>query len=298
MISSVGILNTLDQVLPRLHPRGRRRKAEPPQEDAVQAFPREVERHFVDARDVARGDDGFLVDVAEERDLPLQLALERAIRPAEQHIGLNTDGPQVTDAVLRRLRFQLAGRGDERHQREVDVERVLTADFLAELTDGFEEGLAFDVPDRSPDFNQQNVNILGCRPNAVLYFICNVRDDLNGAPEVVTASFLLNHREVDLSRCPVVIARGHQVGEPLVVAQVEVRLGAVVGHIDLAVLIRAHRAWIDVDVRVELLKGDFVSVTFEEAPDGCGGQTFTEGRNHAAGHEDVFDGSLSVCLSP
>ena len=82
-----GIPNTLDQVLQRLHPRGRRRKAEPPQQDAVQAFAREVERHFVDARDVARGDDGFLVDVAEERDLPLRLALEQAIRPASSTSG-------------------------------------------------------------------------------------------------------------------------------------------------------------------------------------------------------------------
>jgi hypothetical protein len=35
-------------------------------------------------------------------------------------------------------------------------------------------------------------------------------------------------------------------------AKIEVRLGAVVGHIDFAVLIRAHRPRIDVEIGVEL----------------------------------------------
>ena len=48
-------------------------------------------------------------------------------------------------------------------------------------------------------------------------------------------------------------ARGVDVGEALVVAQVEVGLRAVLGDEHLAVLERAHRARIDVDVRVELL---------------------------------------------
>ena len=44
------------------------------------------------------------------------------------------------------------------------------------------------------------------------------------------------------------------VDEALVVADVEVGLGAVLGHEDLAVLERAHRARVDVQVRVELLR--------------------------------------------
>ena len=46
------------------------------------------------------------------------------------------------------------------------------------------------------------------------------------------------------------------VGEALVVAEVEVGLGAVVGDEHFAVLERRHRAGIDVDVRVELEVGD------------------------------------------
>ncbi len=46
------------------------------------------------------------------------------------------------------------------------------------------------------------------------------------------------------------------VEEPLVVSEVQVGLGAVVQHEDLAVLERVHRAGVDVDVRVELLDRD------------------------------------------
>ena len=54
------------------------------------------------------------------------------------------------------------------------------------------------------------------------------------------------------------------VGEALVVAEVEVGLGAVVGDEHLAVLIRRHRPRVDVEVGVELLEGDLEAPGFEE----------------------------------
>src|SRR5205807_5530613 len=52
--------------------------------------------------------------------------------------------------------------------------------------------------------------------------------------------------------------------ETLVVAQIEVGLGAVLGDEHLPVLEGAHRAGIDVDVRVELEEGDFDAARFED----------------------------------
>ena len=56
-------------------------------------------------------------------------------------------------------------------------------------------------------------------------------------------------------------------GEALVVAEVEVGLGAVVGDEDLAVLERAHRARVDVDVRVELQERDLEAAVLEQRAD-------------------------------
>ena len=192
--------------------------------------------------DVLGGDDRFLVHVAEERDLPLDVVVEEAIRAAEQDVGLDADRAQVADAVLRRLGLQLAGGADERHQREVDVERVLAADVLPQLADRLDERQALDVADRAADLDEDDVDVLRDRADAVLDLVGDVRDDLHGAAEVVAAPLLLDHRQVDLAGGPVVVAGRHLVGEALVVAQIEVGLGAVVGHVDLAVLVRAHRA--------------------------------------------------------
>ena len=131
--------------------------------------------------------------------------------------------------------------------------RVLAADVLAELADRFEERQALDVADRAADLDEHDVGVAARLADAVLDLVGDVRNHLHGAAEIIAAALLLDHRHVDLAGGLVAVARRGHVREPLVVAQVEVGLGAVVGHVDLAVLIRAHRARIDVDVRIELL---------------------------------------------
>ena len=75
-----------------------------------------------------------------------------------------------------------------------------------------------------------------------------MRDDLDGAPQIVAAAFLLNHRQTDLAGGPVAVARGHHARKPLIVTEIQVGLGAVVGDVYLAMLVRAHRAGVDVDM--------------------------------------------------
>ena len=164
------------------------------------------ERHLVDASHVARGDDRLLVDVAEQGDLLLEVAVERALGAAEQHVGLDADRAQVADAVLRRLGLELAGRADVGHQRQVDVERVLLADVLAELADGLEERQALDVADRAADLDEHDVDVAGDGADAVLDLVGDVRNDLDGLPEVVAAPLLLDDRHVDLAGGVVAVA--------------------------------------------------------------------------------------------
>src|SRR3546814_5980455 len=70
--------------------------------------------------------------------------------------------------------------------------------------------------------------------------------------QVVAGALLADHVLVDLAGGDRVLARQPGVDEALVVAEVQVGLGAVVGDVHLAVLERAHRARVDVDVRIEL----------------------------------------------
>ena len=69
---------------------------------------------------------------------------------------------------------------------------------------------------------------------------------------------------------PVVVAGELGVGEALVVSEVEIGFGAVVGDEDLAVLKRRHGARVDVQVRIELHQVDFEAAALEQTADrGC-----------------------------
>ena len=258
------ILDALHERFPRLHVLFGHREAQMLQHDPVEPFGAEHERDFVNRRDVLRGDDRFGIDVAEQRDLLFEIGIEEPVGAAEQNVGLDADRAQVADAVLRRLRLQLAGRADKRHERQMDVERVLAPDVLAELADGLEERQAFDVADRAADFDKHDVDVGGDGADAVLDLVGDVGNHLDGAPQIIAAALLLNHRLVDLAGRPVVVSRRLRVGEALVVAQIEVGLCAVIGDVDLAVLVGAHRPGIDVDVRVEFLQRDPVAVPLEQ----------------------------------
>ena len=98
--------------------------------------------------------------------------------------------------------------------------------------------------------------VAGDAPDALLDLVGDVRDDLDRAAEVVAAALLGDDRLVDPARRDVAELGQVLVDEALVVAEVEVGLGAVVGDEDLAVLVRRHRARVDVDVGVELQDGD------------------------------------------
>ncbi|GAA2304639.1 hypothetical protein GCM10010402_74800 [Actinomadura luteofluorescens] len=69
---------------------------------------------------------------------------------------------------------------------------------------------------------------------------------------------------------------------------VQIRLGAVVGDEDLAVLERIHRAGVDIEVRVQLLHGDPKTAEGEKPPEAGRRQTLAEARGDTAGDEEML----------
>ncbi len=264
--------------------------------DVVKPLRGQDQRHLVDRRDVLGGDDRLFVHVAEQRDLALDVRVQESIRTTEQNVGLNADRPQVAHAVLGRLRLQLAGRPDEGDERQVDVQRVVAAHVLAELADGFQKRQALDVTDSAADLDERDFRIRRRRADRVLDLVRDMGNHLDGAAEVVPAAFLLDDALIDLAGGPVGVAGRQRVGEPLVVAQIQVRLGAVVGDVHLTVLVRAHRAGIDVDIRIELEKRDPVPVPLEQRSYRGGCQPLAERGHDPAGHENVIGQRLSELI--
>ena len=191
--------------------------------------------------------------------------------------------------MLRRLRLQLRGRLQIGDQGEVDVEAILLAHVERELADRFEERLAFDVAHRAADLGDDHVDAGGGGlEQGRLDLVGDVGDDLDGLAEELAPPLLVDHREVDLPGRVVRVAVQGGVGEAFVVSEVEVGFAAVVQDVDFAVLIGAHRARIDVDVRIEFLHADGKSALFEQHADGGAGESFSQRADHAAGHEDMF----------
>ena len=126
-------------------------------------------------------------------------------------------------------------------QRHVDVQHVRAPDVLAHLADRLEERQALDVADRAADLDDHHVRVAVARDarDPLLDLVGDVRDDLDRAAEVVAAALLRDHGLVDAAGGHVGELGQVLVDEPLVVPEVEVGLGAVVGDEDLAVLVRA-----------------------------------------------------------
>jgi hypothetical protein len=196
-----------------------------------------------------------------------------AVGAAQQDVRLDADFAQLLDRVLGRLGLEFAGGRNVRQQRQVHEAGAVAAFLDAHLADRLQEGQRLDVAHRAADLDDGHVGIAGAGADMQLDLVGDVRDDLHRLAEVVAAPLLLDHRLVDLAGGEVV-ALGHPgAREALVVAQVEVGLGAVVGDEHLAVLERAHGARVDVDVGIELEQGDLDAARFKDGGQRRGGDS-------------------------
>ncbi len=214
-------------------------------------------RDLVDGVGIFQRDDRTLFNVGELRDLATRRHIDGVVGTADQHIRLQADGAQFLDRVLCRLGLGFAGGRDVRNQGQVHQHRALGADFETQLTDSFQKRLRFDITDRTADFDQGDIGIARTLDDATLDLVGDMRDDLNGRTQIITTALLAQYVLIDTARGEVVVLGHGRAYEPLVVAQVEVGFGAIMGDEHFTVLEGAHGPWIDVDVRIQLEHGDF-----------------------------------------
>ena len=228
------------------------------------------------------------LDVREQRDFRALVFRDGAVGAAQQRVWQDADFAQLLHRVLGRLGLQFTGRGDVRHQGQVDEGRVLAAGAQAQLTRRFQEWQRFDIADGAADFAQGHVVAFGATADVILDFIGDMRNHLHGLAQIFAPAFLADHRFIDLASGEVIHLFHAGGDEALVVTEVEVGFGPVVGDEYFTVLHRAHRARIDVDIRVELEHGDFKAARFEDRGEGGGGNPFSKGRHNATSDEDKF----------
>ena len=119
-------------------------------------------------------------------------------------------------------------------------------------------------PTVPPISHQHEVEAVVAVADEILDGVGDVRDHLDGGAEIVAAPLLGEDVLVDAAGGDVVLPARRTAGEALVVAEVEIGLGAVVGDEHLAVLVGRHRARIDVEIGVELAQPDLVAARLQQ----------------------------------
>ncbi|OPZ03600.1 MAG: hypothetical protein BWZ09_02352 [Alphaproteobacteria bacterium ADurb.BinA305] len=282
------VLERVDEPVPHREVGRAREDVELVADDLVEHLVMQLTGDLVDRVGVQALDDRLGHDVAEQRDLAALVFRHRTVGAAQQDVGLDADLAQLLHRVLGRLGLQFTGGRNVGQQREVDEAGAVAALFEAHLADGLQEGQRFDVAHRAADLDDRHVGALGATLDVSLDLVSDVRDDLHGLAQVLAAALLLQHRLVDLAGGEVVALAHLGAGEALVMAEVEVGLGAVFGDEDLAVLERAHGARIDVDVGVQLEVRDLDAAGLEDRPEGRCGDALAQGGHDTTGDEDVF----------
>ena len=158
--------------------------------------------------------------------------------------------------MLGGLGLYLAGGFNVGDKGQMNEQRVFLAQIPAQLADGLDEGQPFDVADGATDLNDGHIGTTIQLQNRLLNFIGDVRDHLHRSTQVFPTTLLHDHRIVNPAGGVVVLLAHDRVGVPLVMAHIQIGFGTVVGDVHLAVLKRVHGAWIHIDIRIQLLKGD------------------------------------------
>ena len=208
------------------------------------------------------------------------------VGPAHQNVRLQADGPQLLHGVLGRLGFDLAGGGDVGHQGQVHQQRAAGAQLHAQLTHRLQERQRLDVAGGAADLDDRHVGVAGALLDLQFDFVGDVRDHLHGGAQVLAAALLIQHVLVDAAGGEAVAPGQARADKALVVAQIQVGLGAVLGDEHLAVLIGAHGARIHVDVGIHLDQGDLQATGFQQGSQRRRGDSLSEGGHHPAGDKN------------
>ena len=158
----------------------------------------------------------------------------------------------------------------------MQIAGVAARQIIAQLTDGFKEWQAFNVANRAADLDQHEVKILIALKHEVLDGVGHMGNDLHGGAEIFAFALTRQNVGIDAAGGDVVALVGRTTGEALIVPQIQIGFGTIVGDKDFAVLGGRHRARIDVEIGVKLAQANLVAARLQDRAERCRCKTFTQ----------------------
>ena len=216
----------------------------------VEAIVVEVARNLINRVGVQKRNNRSELNVSEQRNLAPRPLVDIDRAATQQHFRLQADRAQLLDRMLGGLCFDFTCRGDVRNQGEVHQQCPGSAQLQFQLPNGLEERLALNITCGPANFYNSHISAVRPLDHPSLDLIRDMGNDLYRPAKVIPAPLFAQHRVVDPAGGEIV-ALGHcRPGEALVVAQIQVCFGAILGNKHLTVLKRTHGAGVNVDVGI------------------------------------------------
>ena len=171
-----------------------------------------------------------------------------------QYVGLYAEFLEFLHRMLCGLGLKLLGGGYERNIGQMDNQAV-APELPTQLPYGFKKRQRFYVAHNTADFCDYEIKFAGVAKlfDITFDFVGYVRHNLHCFPQIVATAFFVDYALVDSPRGHVVGSCCADIGEALIVPQVEVGFVAVDCHVAFSVFIGVECAWVNVDVGVEFL---------------------------------------------
>ena len=172
----------------------------------------------------------------------------------------------------------------------MDIHGIFFTDFQPDLPDCFNKRLPFDVADGAADFCNHNIRfrLPADVVNKRFDLIRNMRDDLHGAAEVFSSALLVQNIPVDFTGRQVGIFVQILVNKTLIMPEIQIRFRTVFRDIYFSVLIGAHGARVNIDIRIELLGCNLQPPGFQKPAKGSGSNPLPKAGHDTARNKDVF----------
>ena len=234
-------------------------------------------------------DDAVRLHIAKQGDLLADILGDRRVAAAHQDVRLNTQAQQLLHGVLGRLGLQFPGTGNLDDQGHMDKHHIAMGPFGRHLADSLQEGLGLDIAHGAADLTDDHIHIVaGHGIDAALDLIGDMGNDLDRGAQIVAPALPVQYGPVYLTGGNGAVAAEVLVYKTLVVAQIQVCLGAVLGNEHFPVLVGTHGARVHIDIGVELLIAHPDAPLLQQPSQRCRADAFSQAGHHAAGHEYEF----------
>ena len=158
----------------------------------------------------------------------------------------------------------------------MNVDGIFFTHIRSELAYCFQKRQTFNIADRTADFHNDDINTIRRQFDACFNLIGDMRNHLDGSPQIITPPFFGNDRVVNLARGEIIVATQMRMGKSFIVPKVQISFGAIIGHKDFAMLKWVHGSGIDIDIGIQLLECYRKPPAFKECTDGCRGKPLTK----------------------